>query len=260
MAAAVSLSGHFALPKAFAEPILPDCGKVRAWLDAGPARWHARRMKKTPADSASRTKTTIDSGDEIATLRIELAYTAPAIRREVEAPTSINFLELHDIVQSVMSWEDCHLWEFTIGKQRVGLPMDDDWGDVPCSDASKVCLGDVLKPRKTTIGYLYDFGDSWEHRITVTKIRAAEPSVAYPCYVAGEYNAPPEDCGGLPGFYNTLDALADPRHPDHAHAKEWFEDYDPKSVDTVSIKNAVGRLASWRGASKKRASKKWEAA
>ncbi len=217
-------------------------------------------MKKASADSASRTKTPADSDDKIATLRIELAYTEPPIWREVEAPTSITFLELHDIVQSVMNWEDCHLWEFTAGKQRVGPPMDDHWGGARRNDAGKVHLRDVLKPLKTVIDYLYDFGDSWEHRITVTKVRAGDPGIEYPRYVAGEYNAPPEDCGGLPGFYNTLDALADPKHPDHAYAGEWFEDYDPKSVDAVSIKNALGRLATRRGASKKRASKKREAA
>jgi len=118
----------------------------------------------------------------------------------------------------------------------------------------------VLRPRKTTIGYLYDFGDSWQHRITVTKVRAGESGVAYPRYVAGEYNAPPEDCGGIPGFYGTLEALADPEHPDHDYAEECFDGYDPKSVDTVSIKNALGRLASWHSAAKKKAGKKREAA
>ncbi len=216
-------------------------------------------MKKPSADSATKAKTAIDSGDEIATLRIELAYTKPAIWREVEAPTSITFLDLHDIVQSVMSWEDCHLWEFTTGGQRFGLPMDDDWGE-PCIDAGKVRLRDVLRPRKTTIGYLYDFGDSWEHRIAVSKVRAGEPGVAYPRYVAGEYNAPPEDCGGIPGFYGTLEALADPEHPDHGYARECFEDYDPKSIDTVSIQSALGRLARRSSASKQRVSKKREAA
>ena len=216
-------------------------------------------MKKASADSAAKTRTAINSGDEIATLRIELAGTAPSIWREVEAPTSITFLDLHDIVQSVMSWENCHLWEFAIGGQRFGQPMDDDWGE-PCIDAGKVRLRDVLRPRKTTIGYVYDFGNSWEHRIAVTKVRAGEPGVEYPRYVAGENNAPPEDCGGIPGFYNTLEVLADPEHPDHAYAEEWLEDYDPKSVDTVSIKNALGRLARRSSASKQRASKKRAAA
>jgi Plasmid pRiA4b ORF-3-like protein/Cytochrome c len=58
-----------------------------------------------------------------------------------------------------MGWFDYHLWQFTIGKQRYGPPMDDDWGTKRPIDASKVRLRDVLKPRKTVIDYIYDFGD-----------------------------------------------------------------------------------------------------
>jgi hypothetical protein len=213
-------------------------------------------MRKNPADSALKANAAADTCGEIATLRIELVDTAPLIWREVEAPTSITLMALHDIVQSVMNWTDCHLWEFTIGKQRFGPPMDYDWGDTPRIDARQVGLRDVLKPRKTAIDYLYDFGDSWEHRITVTKIRPGEPGVGYPRFVGGQCNAPPDDCGGLPGFYNTLDALADPKHPDRAYAKEWFEDYDPDHVDVPAIERALARMASRRNPSKKGPAKK----
>jgi hypothetical protein len=193
-----------------------------------------------------------DSVEEIATIRVELADTYPLIWREVEAPASMTLKTLHDVIQSVMNWQDCHLWEFTIAKQRFGPPLDDDWGDSPKQDARKVRLRDVLKPRKTVIDYLYDFGDSWEHRITLTKVRPGEAGITYPRYMGGEYNAPPEDCGGLPGFYNTLDALEDKKHPDHADAEEWFGDYDPNRVDVPAIEAALLRL-SGRRASRKRA-------
>ncbi len=190
--------------------------------------------------------------NEIATIRIELAGTDPLIWREVEAPTSITLKTLHEIVQSVMNWQDCHLWEFTIAKQRFGPPLDDDWGETPKQDAGKVRLRDVLKPRKTVIDYLYDFGDSWEHRITVIKVRPGEAGIAYPRYIGGEYNAPPEDCGGLPGFYNTLEALEDKKHPDHDYADEWFGDYDPNHIDVPAIEAALAHL-SVRSTSRRRA-------
>jgi hypothetical protein len=193
-----------------------------------------------------------EDAEEIATISIELAGSDPLIWREVEAPASITFNTLHEIVQSVMNWDDSHLWEFTIAKQRFGPPLDDDWGGTGAQDAGKVRLRDVLKPRKTVIDYLYDFGDSWEHRITVTKVRPGEPSVAYPRYTGGEYNAPPEDCGGLPGFYNALDAIEDENHPDHDDVKDWFADYDPNRIGIQAIEAGLARL-SLRGASGKRA-------
>lgn len=41
-------------------------------------------------------------------------------------------------------------------------------------------LRDVLKPGKTTIDYLYDFGDSWMHRLTVTGVRPGKVLVELP--------------------------------------------------------------------------------
>ena len=141
-----------------------------------------------------------------------------------------------------MGWFNYHLWEFTIGKRRYGLPADEDWGTEPRIEASKVRLRDVLKPGKNVIDFLYDVGDSWEHRITIANIRPGEPGVSYPRYIAGEWNAPPEDCGGIPGFYALLEAVADPAHESHAEAKEWLDDYDPKSIDELPIRYASAEL------------------
>lgn len=197
-----------------------------------------------------------DSFDEIATVRIELRYTDPLIWRRVEAPTSLTLMELHDIIQAVMGWEDCHLWAFTIAKQRYGLPMEGDWGTAPLIAADKVRLRDVLKPRKTVIDYMYDFGDSWEHRLTVTSVRVGEPGVSYPRYIGGERNGPPEDCGGTSGFYDMIDAIADPAHPDHAFLKEWAGDYDPDAFDPIEIKRALDRIANRHNTVKVRPARK----
>jgi len=58
--------------------------------------------------------------------------------------------------------------------------MGNDWGGERRITAGKVRLREVLKPRKTIIDYTYDFGDCWEHRLTVTEIRAGQPGVSYP--------------------------------------------------------------------------------
>lgn len=196
-----------------------------------------------------------DSLNEICTLRIELCGSDPLIWRQVEVPTSVTLKGLHDIVQAAMGWWDCHLWEFTIGQRRFGLPMDEDWGTEPRTDAAKVRLREVLTPRKTTIDYHYDFGDDWEHRLVLTGIRQGEPSIGYPRYVGGEANAPPEDCGGIHGFYDMLAIAADPSHPDHAEVTEWLEGYDPKAIDELQIKISLGRIAKRRNAAKARSRK-----
>jgi pRiA4b ORF-3-like protein len=84
--------------------------------------------------------------------------------------------------------------------------------------------------RGTTAG-----GESSGRVMTVRRVAGIMPAGPEPA------NARPEDCGGIPGFYETLDAAADPKHPNHAEAKKWLDDYDPNLIDELPIKYALGR-------------------
>lgn len=90
------------------------------------------------------------------------------------------------------------------------------------------------------------------HRLILTGIRQGEPGIGYPRYIAGEGNGPPEDCGGIPGFYEKLDIAADPSHPEHNEIREWLDDYDPNVIDELQIKISLGRIAKRRNAAKAR--------
>lgn len=181
--------------------------------------------------AAPRWQTGVMDSETVATLRIDLIDSDPPIWRELEVPVAITLEHLHTIVQAAMGWENAHLWEFSVDGEQVGSDR-----------AARLMLQDVLRPRVTRLGYLYDMGDSWEHVLTLTKPRPAEPGLAYPRYLAGENPAPPEDCGGIPGFYAQLEALADPKHPDHKEIKEWFGDYDPNRFEEAPIRQRLARL------------------
>jgi hypothetical protein len=66
----------------------------------------------------------------------------------------------------------------------------------------------------------------------------------------------PRIAAAFPVFYQTLDAAADPKHPNHAEAKKCLDDYDPNIVDELPIKYALGRIANQRNAAKARLAKK----
>jgi hypothetical protein len=85
--------------------------------------------------------------------------------------------------------------------------------------------------------YTYDFGDNWDHAIVLEKELPADPHAAYPVCADGQLACPPEDCGGIPGYYDLLDALADPSHPRHDELRDWTGDeFNPQafSVDKIN--------------------------
>jgi hypothetical protein len=91
--------------------------------------------------------------------------------------------------------------------------------------------------RKVRFTYEYDFGDGWQHEVALEKTLEPEPKVKYPKCVEGARACPPEDCGGIWGYADFLEAIADPKHENHREVKEWVGGkFDPEkfSVEVVN--------------------------
>jgi len=55
--------------------------------------------------------------------------------------------------------------------------------------------------------------------------------------VGGKRHGPPEDCGGVHGYYNLLCAISDADHDQHEEMLEWLGDhFDPEafSIDDIN--------------------------
>jgi len=91
--------------------------------------------------------------------------------------------------------------------------------------------------------YEYDFGDSWEHILLVEKVLPMEPDQQYPVCIKGKRACPPEDVGGVWGYYGFLEAIQDPDHPEHEDYLEWIgEDFDPEAFDLDAVNAALRAL------------------
>ncbi len=170
-------------------------------------------------------------------LRIELMHTEPVIWRTVLVPDTITLVKLHAVIQTAMGWCGGHLHEFEIDGLNYGQ-IDPDWGmdPEPINEARKRLLK-VLGNRRH-FHYLYDFGDAWWHRITLEATLPMTQPQRYAQCVAGENACPPEDVGGVPGYYEFLDAINDPAHEEHDSMMEWYGvPFDPELFD-VDVTNA----------------------
>ncbi|WP_063767948.1 plasmid pRiA4b ORF-3 family protein [Verrucomicrobium sp. BvORR106] len=186
--------------------------------------------------------------------RVSLDESKPAIWRRIQLSEASTFWELHVAIQDSMGWMDCHLHEFELeqakgGRLRIGVPSEEVEDDV--QPGWKVSVADHLSRPGDTVSYLYDFGDDWRHTILLEGILLEEAKVEYPVCLDGKRACPPEDCGGVFGYENLLEALADEDHPDHEELTEWMAEnvesakaFDPEAFNPAKIKfgNPAKRL------------------
>jgi Plasmid pRiA4b ORF-3-like protein len=183
--------------------------------------------------------------DDIAILRIELEDIEPLIWRRIAVRTSMNLKAVHRVIQAAMGWLDCHLWEFTANERKysVLIPNDPDW-NARINNAATTKLSALLATGVEGISYIYDIGDNWQHRIIIEKLKSAEPGVLYPQFLGGERRCPPEDCGGVPGYYDFLDNIASKQSKKRKAALDWYgAPYDPDEIDEQQIVIALNRIA-----------------
>ncbi|MFJ3482616.1 plasmid pRiA4b ORF-3 family protein [Pseudomonas sp. NPDC090202] len=163
-------------------------------------------------------------------LIIELRDVEPVVWRRVVVPRDVTLNELHVVLIVTMGWEGDHLHEFKIGEERYGIPDPDGW-DSPVTLEEGVRLIDALAGKKS-FRYLYDFGDGWDHLVKIENLPAGATFPHLPYCLEGANACPPEDIGGPRGYAGFVEALADPRHPDHKEMKRMFRPpFEPTEFD-----------------------------
>jgi len=191
-------------------------------------------------------------------IKVTLEYTEPAVTRTLQVPADIRLDRLHLTLQAAMGWQNAHLYQFCIGEpyqwgaERWVAP---DFVDSPEDrPADKTTLDQAaLKIGEVGLTYLYDFGDDWVHRIELGKTCNAEPGQLYPRMTDISGTCPPEDIGGPPGYQMFVEAMADPKHPEHRDLKDWYGgNFDPNEPESDELRFEVLKLAKrWKPKKKK---------
>ena len=160
-------------------------------------------------------------------LRITLKWSKPPIWRRVLVRADTTLDRLHDVIQFAMGWTNSHMHQYFAGKGFAvtcyGKPDPGfaGMGSEMLNERRYTVVDLAPAPRRKFI-YEYDFGDGWEHEVLVEKILSLDSTFKHPVCLAGENACPPEDCGGIGGYYNLLEILADPKHSEHETMKEWI--------------------------------------
>ena len=191
----------------------------------------------------------MSAAERIVRIRISLKGIEPVIWRLVEVPVGLSLKGLHDVIQASFGWQDYHIHEFEVGGRRYGIPDPDLDFDPEVRSDRNVKLEALIARGRTRLDYTYDFGDGWEHDVTIEAVGEGVPGALYPRLVGGEWRRPPEDVGGPLGYLDFVAAIGNPRHKDHRRRREWFgRRFDPEDAELAIRASLVERLAAHRRA------------
>ena len=172
--------------------------------------------------------------------KIVLKYSKPPIWRRIRVPETYTYWDLHVAIQDAMGWGDYHLHEFEMFNpstdlvENIGIPYKDFGREVLPGWKQKI--ESYFSMENPEADYIYDFGDNWEHKIQLEKILTREKGVNYPVCIKGKRACPPEDCGGIWGYEEFLEAIKDPTHQEHKEMLEWVGgEFDPEHFDMNEI-------------------------
>ena len=163
-------------------------------------------------------------------LKVTLHGIDPPIWRRFLVAGDITLQQFHEILQTVMGWTNSHLHQFESKGVLYGI-SDPELGVLRISE-SETTIDQLLRRPMDRLTYDYDFGDGWEHDLVLKEILPPENDMTLPLIEAGERACPPEDVGGIPGYTEFLEALANPRHPAHREMLGWVGGaFDPEFFD-----------------------------
>ena len=150
-----------------------------------------------------------------------------------------------------MGWYDSHLHHFKIrgkGKRKaakIGIPDFDRTGDLEeVYPGWEIPVFVYFNELGIKAKYEYDYSDGWMHTVQLEGYLYKEKETKFPICIGGERACPPEDCGGVSGYYNVLKTISD---DDYEDMKIWTrQGCHPESFykDFVKFDNPYKR---WRG-------------
>ena len=191
-------------------------------------------------------------------LHVVIDESSPPIERTLSVPAGILLSDLHRTIQAAFGWQDRHLFQFSVSDTFRGqrnFTAAESAAELDAEDASHTELAAVAGWTGAKLAYEYDFGDAWDHLIIVVGNDPVQPA-RLEC-ISGRRRGPVEDCGGIHGYYNLIEALEGKRH-DSADDVDWFESvsgesaaaFDPAHVDMKAVNQQLTELARffWRPA------------
>lgn len=174
----------------------------------------------------------IPSAERIYQFKVTLLESEPQIWRRIQVKRC-SLDKFHEHIQTAFGWQNCHLHQFEIEGVIYGDPdllLEGFEDDPEIEHSASTSIDDVIprSGKQCRFEYLYDFGDGWKHEVLFEGCLRSEKGQRYPLCLEGARACPPEDVGGMPGYEDYLEVLADRHHEQHEEMIDWRGPFDPE--------------------------------
>lgn len=163
-------------------------------------------------------------------LRVHLLDSTPEIWRRILVPADITLEDLHWILQSTFAWQAEHLYQFSRKSGQALEPIYPNFGlfgfgfipfaandEEEPEEKAAPYLRDVL-PVGDSLLYTYDLGDDWRHLILCESLMIKPPRTRLPTCIDGAMNHAMENVGGIWGYQEIVNIIANQQNPDYREA------------------------------------------
>lgn len=121
--------------------------------------------------------------------------------RVIQCAGHHTFEDLHLAIQEAFSFDNDHLYSFFMdGKRWSRRRIDCPYCEEP-PYSNEISIGQAGLYENQSILYLFDFGDEWEFRVTITSILHADSPPEHPVTVKVKGKAPEQ----YPGWEGDFD-------------------------------------------------------
>lgn len=171
-------------------------------------------------------------------VKIMIKNSKPPIWRRAIIPAGLSFSQLQLVFNEIMGWCGGHLsmFEFRTLGIRIEEPFDDVL-DKYSLDAREEIIDEYFE-KVDWFSYVYDFGDWWDHRVTVEKVLENYP-YNYPKVLKLKGDTPPENCGGIEGYYELQETLSNPEDPYYGQMSDWMEMMNPIQYEVEELNDML---------------------
>jgi len=212
------------------------------WVFTGSDDDDSKYVSSASSSAAASPVSASRSTRQVFTIHIEVEHIVPKIWRRFVVYSDITLHELHGIIQAVMGWQNQHKYRFLMDGGVTYMRSPFELHD-PSSKPTR--LHSLFDASGGSMGYEYDMGDSWMHKVRIESLGTATAGVHYPICLGGARACPIEDSGSVDGYNECVEVVGSrPQDEEGRERLKWIRETAPSwNPERFSLAIVNARIA-----------------